>query len=287
MNTRWMYVLMDEPPADGGAGGQGGAGGEPSWYDSFQNQEVKDWLKSYDKAYPNPEAVAIKALNLERFVGAEKSGRGIVTPKPDAKPEEWQEFYKKVGGVPEKPEGYKLPDAMITDQMAQNFREYAHKIGMPPMFFDAALNWYNEQMEGGEKKFMAELEAQSEKDFTELKQEWAGVEYDKNVELGRRAAEKFIPHANREELADTMTKIEGALGTKATMKLWASIGAALGEDHFEGGQGTGGGGGMSPEGAKVRIAELKRDIAWQGRFSSGDLEAKTEWERLHKIAYGG
>ena len=140
--NKFLRVLMDQAGGEGGEGGGagGGAGGEGggasgAWYDSFQDVGVKDWLKSYNDAYPNPEAVAQKAYNLERFVGAEKSGRGVITPKKDAPAQEWQEFYRKVGGVPEKPDGYKLPEEFASDAMAANFREYAHKNAMPPMFF--------------------------------------------------------------------------------------------------------------------------------------------------------
>lgn len=140
--------LFDELPGDGGQGGGGmpPAGGTPpvggtppAWYDGFKNPEVKEWIGGQANAYPDPEAVATKALNLERFISAEKSGRGVVMPKADAKPEEWAEFYKKVGGVPEKPDDYKMsanikPEVltqMEADPMVKAFREHAHKSGTP------------------------------------------------------------------------------------------------------------------------------------------------------------
>lgn len=293
--------LMEETGAEGtpGAGAASGdqqqsAGGK--WYDSFQDPTTKEWLSAYGDAYPTPEALATKAYNLEKFVGADKAGRGVVMPKQDAKPEEWQEFYKKVGGVPEKPDGYKLPStvdqnmaaALNADPMVAAFKEHAHKTGMPPVFFESAMEWYVNAAKGKEQNFADEFSAKAEQDILDLKAEWKGVEFDKNTELGRRASKQFIPHETQDEFEDKLTRIEGALGTKETLKLFASIGAAMGEHGFEGGDGGGGmSGGMSPESARVRISQLKGDSSFAAKLASGDTAARTEWDTLHKLGYGG
>lgn len=292
--------LMEETPGDNGGGGGGGGtppppSGGAAWYDSFQDQGTKEWLKAYGQAYPNPEAVATKAYNLEKFVGAEKAGRGVVMPKADAPPEEWQSFYKKVGGVPEKPDGYELPKGidsnmattLSTDPMVAAFREHAHKSGMPPMFFQSAMEWYVNTAMSKEQGMVEEFSAKAEQDILDLKNEWRGVDFDKKTELGRRAAQQFIPHANESEFEDKITRIEGALGTKETLKLFASIGEALGEHGFEGGEGNGNIGGMSPEVARIRISQLKSDSAFAAKLASGDVTARTEWDTLHKIGYSG
>lgn len=290
--------LMEEIPNDGAAGA--GAAGTPpagggAWYDSFQDQNTKEWLKAYGQAYPNPEAVATKAYNLEKFISAEKAGRGVVMPKADAPAEEWQSFYKKVGEVPEKPDGYELPKdidanmaaAMNADPMVAAFREHAHKSGMPPMFFKSAMEWYVNTAMSKEQGMVEEFSAKAEQDILDLKNEWRGVEFDKKTELGRRAAKQFIPHADMAEFEDKISRIEGALGTKETLKLFATIGEALGEHNFEGGEGTGSVGGMSPEAARIRISQLKGDSTFAAKLASGDIAARTEWDTLHKAGYGG
>jgi len=286
-----FYILMDQ--AGDGTGGSGGAGSPPpgspppasAWYDNFQDPGVKDWLKSYGDAYPNPEAVALKALNLEKFVGADKAGRGVIAPKSDAKPEEWTEFYKKIGGVPEKPDGYKMPESLANDPLMTKFRDHVHKSGIPPMFFDSIVSWYDAEAQAQQQAIIAEFERNADKDMADLKSEWAGPEYDKNVELGRRAARQFLPHENPEQLSELITKIEGAIGTKATMKMWAAIGAGVGEHEFIGGDGGGGMGGMSAEAARMRIQQLKSDPDFVANFSAGSANAKAEWEKLHRIGY--
>jgi hypothetical protein len=270
-----------------GAGGQGGEGqqGAPgAWYDSFKGEDVKGWLKSYNDAYPDPEAVATKAFNLEKFLGADKAGRGVIVPKADSKPEEWSEFYRKVGGVPDSADKYPLSPEFKTDPMFKSFAEHAHKAGMPPVFFETAAKWYQEEMTKLAGQTTTSFEAAADKDIQDLKVEWAGPEYDKNIEMGRRAARAFIPHDNPEQLAEAISKIEGALGTKATLKLWANIGASVGEHSFVDG-GNSGGFGMSPEAARTRIAELKRDSGFLAKISGGDADSRAEWDRLHKLGY--
>lgn len=254
------------------------------WYEGFKDQPTKDWLTAYKGAYPDAEAVALKALNLEKFIGAEKSGRGVIAPKPDAKPEEWQAFYKKIGGVPEKPDGYTLPEALAKDPMAVKFRDFAHQAAMPPVFFDAAMKFIATEGGAAAQSQLDDFDKRAEADMVDLRNEWKGLKYDENVELGRRAAKAFIPHKDAADLETTMTRIEGAIGTKMTMKLWAAIGGAIGEHTFVNAEGQGvNTGGLTPEAARLRVAELQRDPEWSKRFVAGGADEKMEWEKLHKV----
>lgn len=289
------FRLMEgEGGAGGGGGGGGGEGGKgtggaaPAWYDNFQDQGAKDWLKANSDKYPTAEAVTSKAINLEKLLGVDKTERGVIVPKDDADPKEWQTFFKKVSKAPDAVDGYKVPDNYKDNQTVDSFRKFAHENGMPPMIYNAVVDWYTKLDADAGNKAIAEFEAEADRQMNELKSEWAGVEYDKNIELGRRAAKQFIPHANKDELANTLNSLEGVMGVKNTFKFLANIGKALGEHAFEGGEGDGGGGGdMSPEAARVRIDQLKRDQDWQKRFIAGGAEEKAEWTRLHKLATGG
>jgi len=290
-----LNVLMDEAPPGDGTGGGGGGGGDGGaakpWFDTFQDQGVKEWVASYKDAYPSPEAMALKAWNLEKFVGADKAGRGVIVPKPEAKPEEWQAFYKKVGGVPEKPDGYvvhsdpKIAAELAADPLIVQFREQAHKMGMPPQFLKGAVEWYVGAMKGLQETQHAGLDQKAEADIAALHTEWQGTKYDENVELGRRAAKMFIPHDKPEQMQEILNKMEGALGTKFTLQMWASIGQGLSEHGFVADPMNTGGGAMTPEGARLKINELKKDENWSKRFATGDVEAKKEWDLLHRVAY--
>lgn len=275
-----------------------GAGtGEKPWYDTaVKDPEAKAWIESYKGAYPDVDSVVRKAYNLEKFVGAEKAGRGVIVPKPDATAEEWAAFNKQVFKVPEKPDGYAMPqgvdatvaEAVKADPMWGKFQTLAHKIGMPVSHFNEVLSFFMNESKGHNDTEYAKLEQQADAEVAALKNEWPGVEYDKNVELGRRAAASFVPHKSKEELTDIITKMEGALGTGMTLRLWAAIGKGMGEHEGVMGEGQGDTGGvMSPEAARVRIDALKKDAAWGAKYANGDADAVAEFTRLHKIAYPG
>jgi hypothetical protein len=256
------------------------------WYEGFKDPQVKEWLAAYKGAYPNPEAVAQKALNLEKYMGAEKAGRGLIVPKPDSKPEEWQAFWRKVG-APEKPDQYKLPEGLDKDPGMVELRDHAHKLGVPAQLFEGLTGFLVDKIKATDDNDDAEFAARSEKEMNELRQEWKGVEFDRLSELGRRAATAFVPHKNADELEGTLTRIEGAIGTKAMMKLWANIGKAIGEHGFVGGDLPSPDGGMTPAQARIRIADLKRDKEFAAKLAARNTEAMTEWDKLNKIAVQG
>lgn len=263
-----------------------------AWYKTFKDEPTKAWLHSYKGAYPDPEAVAAKAMNLEKFVGVEKSGRGVIIPKEDDKPEVWQAFWKKVGNVPEKADGYKLPASLKPEMVAElekdpmigKFREHALKHAVPPAHFQAMLEWYANETAGMREQGIANIERDSSADHLKLKTEWK-QDYDKNIELGRRAAHQFVPAADAKERSELIHKIESVLGTERTFKMFQAIGAGLGEHAFVQGAGDGGGG-LTPEGARVKIDELKKDKEWTAKMINGNVEHKAEWDRLHRIAFG-
>jgi hypothetical protein len=253
------------------------------WYESFKDPQVKEWLTAYKGAYPNPEAVAQKALNLEKFVGAEKAGRGLIVPKPDAKPEEWLAFWRKAG-APEKPDQYKLPAGMEKDEGLIKMRDHAHSLGVPASLFEGLTGYLVEQIRTKDDESAAEYEERAGREMAELQAEWKGVEFDRRSELGRRAATAFIPHKDKDELEDVLTRIEGAIGTKRTMKIWAAIGEAIGEHGFVGGDLPTIDGGMTPAQARLEIAALKKDDAFGKKLMAKDAEAIAQWNKLHKIS---
>lgn len=261
------------------------SGTDQPWHANFENKDVSAWVASFGDSYKTPESIAVKAYNLEKLLGADKAGRAVVPPKADAKPEEWSAFYRKHMGAPEKPEGYVLSDTFKDSKVHQEFRNFAHGIGMPASMFQQQLAWIDAQQKANVTAHEARIEAQADKEMLELQTEW-GVEYDRKAELGRRAARAFIPHEDDEGLEDTLAAIEIAIGTKATMNLFAAIGAGLGEHAFVTGSGPARQGGMTPEAARLRIKELRADQAWVKKYSAGDADAKIEWDKLHRVGYG-
>lgn len=257
--------------------------GKGPWYGGFKDKDVMKWVETYGKAYPDPEAMALKAWNLEKFVGAEKAGRGIVLPKADAKDEEWLPIMRKLG-APEKVDGYKLPKELADDPAAMRMRDMAFKMGMPSRMFDGLMGHIGTELKTiGDAQFK-EFEAKSKAELDATLAEW-GTNVDAKQEAGRRAAAQFIPHNNKEELQATLTRMEGALGTGFMMKFWASIGEAIGE-HGRVNEEDGQTSVSTPAGARLRIAELKKDAGFAKKLLDGDVDAKAEWDKLHKLGHG-
>lgn len=277
-----------QPPGEGDKSGQPPAG---TWYDSFKDAETKEWLKAYGTAYPDAESVARKARHLEQFVGADKAGRGIIVPKPDAKPEEWRAYYAKAG-LPEKPDGYKLSEALAKDPVMTRFRDHAHKIGVPAPLFDGVASFIEAEMKSATDAQTAEFQKRSDKEMADLETEW-GTNFDANTTIAQRAVKAFIPVPPNTPPAealkmrkDTMNKLEGALGTRFVMNFFKSIGEALGEHKFVDADGVVDTGGMTVEAAKNEINLLKKDKEFGSKLMAKDAEATKKWGDLHRIAFG-
>jgi len=247
---------------------------QETWYSGLPEEtrgmvEVKGWK--------GPEDAIQSYMNLEKMLGADKAGRGLVMPKDDADPTEWGQFYDKLGR-PTSPEDYKLP---IPEGQDPGFAKMAagkfHELGITAKQAESLAEWWNNN---SQEMYQAHVNAQmqsAEMEMKALQSEW-GKEYDANIENARRATRQFgIPE-------QTLSKIEDAIGTREMMKLFSNIGKGLGEDSFVDGSRPSGMG-MSPEAARVRLGQLKGDKDWSAKYLSGNADAKAEMDRLMRLAY--
>lgn len=221
--------------------------------------------------------------NLEKLIGFEKAGRTLVMPKDDATPEERAAFFQKLG-VPEKADGYKLPEALAQDPVAQKFRDIAHKSGMLPKQFEESLAFVTAEAQAIQAQQQQQRAALGEQDMSALKGEW-GAKYDANIELAKRAATQFIPAKDAAERQQVLEKIEDAIGTGQMLRFFAKIGEGLGEHQVHSSGDPGSFGAMTPAAAKARIESLKSDKEWSAAYLKGDASKKAEMERLIKFAY--
>lgn len=198
-------------------------------------------------------------------------------PGDDATPEQMAEFYKALGR-PEKAEDYGIaaPDG-VDGGFAKDAAAWMHEAGLNAKQANALAGKWNEYVAAQQAAAEQQFQVQAENDMATLQKEW-GQNYDRNIELARRAARGFGVDQ------PSLDKIERAIGTKGLMSMFANIGQGLGEHSFEG-NGNANPFGMTPEAARVRIQDLKADKAWRDKFLAGDAEAKSEWDRLHRIGY--
>ena len=244
------------------------------WY-SQMSEEARGFVQT--KGWQSPDDVVQSYTNLEKLLGADKAGRGVIMPKEDAAPEEWGKFYDRLGR-PASPDDYKLPVPQgDTGQFAKVAANKFHELGITAKQAQSLAEWWNSQSQEMQTSQMNQQAQNSEMEMQVLQSEW-GKEFDANIEAARRATRQFgVEEAMLE-------KIENAVGTREMLKLFANIGKGLGEDAFIDSDKSAGFG-MSPEAARVRIAQLKGDKDWSAKYLSGNADAKAEMERLMRAAY--
>lgn len=246
------------------------------------------------KGWTGPEQVLESYVNLERIVGLERGGQAdriMVRPGDKATPEEIQEFIGKATGgyVPKDAAGYgfKAPEGMDAT-LINEAADWALKAGMPaPM----AQKFIGEAI-AAETARVAEFQAASEKDITDLTKEW-GKDFDNNAELARRGWGVVTEKTGI--TADQLTKFEIIFGTGATMKMMHLFGQGLTEmpgagASLPGMPGAGGGFRMTAEAAQAKITELHGNSDFMARYLSPNpmmrQKAIEEMEGLQKIVSG-
>jgi hypothetical protein len=257
----------------GNPAGAAPAGQQAPWYQEFP-EDVRGFVEN--KGWKGPTDAISGYINLEKFLGADKAGRGLVLPKDENSPE-WDQVYDRLGR-PKSPADYKLPiPDNDTGEFAKVAAETFHKLGLTSKQAAALTEWYNTE---SQEKLGAQMEQsfqKSEVELSELQREW-GPQFDANVAAGQRAAAALGIDP------DTLSKIENVVGTKQLLKAFTDIGKMMAEDSFVEGEGNTKFG-VSPEAARARIRDLQSDREWTSKYLGGNADAKAEMQRLMRIAY--
>lgn len=209
----------------------------------------KDFVSN--KGWKSGDDAITSFQNLEKLVGADKAGRTIVLPK-DANDAEGIKAFRAKLGVPEKPEDYKLPvpegdDAAFAGKAAEWFLKH----GVPREAAVGIMSDMNAFFHEMLKNDTATLQAESDRQLTELKTKW-GDKFDQNSELARR----FL-RANGWDDA-YIKRYEETFGTADMLSRFHNFGSKMGEHAFAEGDKGGGGFGITPAAAKQQIAELRQ-----------------------------
>ena len=261
-------------PAPGA--GDGGAAAPQDWTAAFDDG-TRGFIQT--KGWKSPADVLGSYQNLEKLMGADKAGRGVVLPKDDAGADEWGQFYNRLGR-PENPDGYKLPlPEGDSGTFAKQAAAWFHEAGLTTKQAEALASKWNEFTGSTMQAQQAEFEQKAAIDLQELQKSW-GDKFEQQAELARRARREA-------GLSDEEGQaIERALGLKKAAEVFAFLGKQFAEAPVKGGEGAPAGRfGGTPEDAKARIAALKKDQGWTARYLNGDADARAEFERLHRIAY--
>lgn len=246
-----------------------------TWYSGIQNEdlrgyaELRNW-KSVDDAVESYR-------NLEKFLGADKAGRGLVLPGEDATPDAWNEVFTKLG-KPATPDDYKLevPEGQPAE-FAKNASSWMHEANLTTQQAQALSAKWNEYITAQNLAQQEALTKAIEADQAELQREW-GKDYHRRVDLAQRAKR------GAGVSDDEVVKILSAIGEKRMTEIFYNFGQGLSEDSFVAANDMNSG--MSRSAALSRLEEMKKDTAFMQKLFNNDILAKEEFHRLHRHAYG-
>lgn len=259
------------------SGGASSTGVNPGLSQDWTSN-LNDSHKAYvqQKGFKDPVSVLDSYINMEKLLGVPQD-RLLKLPTKSDDPA-WGDVYNKLGR-PMDPKEYKIEvpqgmDAKFADWARSTF----HELGITKDAGEKlAAKWNGFQSEAQK----AQTEAYTQKVTQEnenLKKDW-GMAYDQNINIAKSAASAFGLDGQ------TIDKLEAAMGFAGTMKFLSSIGEKIGEGKFiSGGAGQSFGGALTPEQARGRIQNLRQDPDFVNRYVKGDMAAREEMERLHRMA---
>lgn len=226
--------MSDEVAAggNGGASGEEGAGGgaadQLAWMNDFT---AEDKTVVAAKGWTKPADIMMGYRNLEKMVG----GKSLAAPNL-AEPErlgEWEGW--KALGVPDAPEGYEIkrPELAAGLEWDEAFEKQAREWGVmakvPPHAMQGFVDLFAARMNGMIGQVHAQTADARTRTEAELKSEW-GKDYDQNVELARQAARHYGKIGDED-----LDRLDGILGSKGLMQLFADVGRMNAEASLVGG----------------------------------------------------
>lgn len=260
--------------------------GKP-WFDGkVTDAEVIGHIqtKGWDKK--TADEVAIEAIiahrAAEKLIGAPATEM-VRIPKADAAEADMKAFWQKLDAGAEAKDydlsTIKRADGSALDEKLTSTIQAAAVANLVPkakvLGFAAAIV---KHLDGETAEKLAVDTAALAADKAKLDASW-GVNKEVNLFVAKQAAAKLgiAPEA--------IAALEGQIGYAAVMEMMRTIGTKIGEDRFVSNPGPGGGSNtvMSKEQAVSRLAELKADKAYVGRYMAGGAAEKREMEALNLL----
>jgi hypothetical protein len=241
----------------GSTGSEVGAVATPSTTSQGWKAGIREDLRSsplLQKFEDNPQGLekAIEShANLEKLLGHEK----VPIPKDVNDVEGWNRFSKAMG-IPDKAEGYGLPDVDASNYPGlefnkNEFAEIAHSLKLTPAQAKGLWESYTSRTMESYQNSMAEHKKNLEGTVTKLKSEW-GDAFQQNVELGQMVINKFSAD---QEMNDYLTTV--MTQDPRGIKFLAKIGDQFAENkvgEFGIKRFT-----LAPEQAREEISKIVRD----------------------------
>lgn len=262
--------------------GSATAAGATSWKSALRT-DLKDspFSQKFDDTPDGLNKAMESYGNLEKLLGHEK----VPIPKDVNDIEGWNRFSKAMG-IPDKAEGYGLPDAVIPEDMAKNgltldknqFAEIMHAHKVHPSAVKGIWETYQKVNVDAYNKAMTAQKESLTKTVNTLRGEW-GDAYQTNVELGQMVINKFSPDKETNDFLTTVMSQD-----PRAIKFLAKIGDQFAENkvgEFQMKRFT-----MAPDEAMEEITKIKRDMNGPymnqaGKFT--DREHQAAIDRVNQL----
>lgn len=285
-------------PAPGGTPGAGSPGtgappggtpltGQPGGTPITQPGGLDDWRASLPADLQSSpviqntksiESLAQQLVAAQQMVGADK----IALPSEGADQQQWDVFFEKLGR-PAKADGYGLEvksENFNAEQIgATAFADAAHKAGLSKSQAQQMFDWYVGATDN-ELVALDESTAKAHEDaMLGLRTEF-GAALDQELGAALKAVEAF----GGQELKDILES--SGLGNDPTMiRAWIKVGKAMGEDTLGPGvQRLNSQGGLSPQEAKLRLAEIDKQLMTMDKMDPARAGLVEEKARIADMA---
>jgi len=300
MSTGGIPAVNGGAPAVGGDAGGGGVpwsgvgegqtwevGGKPWFEAAISEPDIREAIAA--KKYAHPGVLAKSYVELERTVASRDDSKTIRIPDANAKPEDWDAVYTKLGR-PVNPDGYKEVKwgENADPKMVEFASKLAFKLGLSPKAAEGimATEW-NNFVKGFDAEAIKANSTANEQALANLQAEWKG-DFDGNRARGLQVMQAL----NKAGFSDQdMAAVEKVTGIAPVVKLLATIGKLSGEGNFLDNQGNGGPtdpANMTQDQAKAEITKRTADAEFQKTYMTanapGHQEALALMEGLYKKA---
>jgi len=245
-------------------------------------EDLSAWAGEQKFAGVSDALISQRALMRMKGVPPEQLLR--LEPGWDADPEKAAAVYARTGR-PEKPDGYELPNIPVAEggfDLTPGFRTKAHELGLSARQAKGLAEWFTgTSSEFGTQRSQA-LELRDTQEELALKAEWGGA-FEENIGAGKRAWASVAKAAGLD--SKDVDSLQQSLGYSKVMKLFASMGRALGEHEPVGGEPELAFG-MTPAVAAQKADEIGRELRGMDRSDPRYATKLDEMMRYRSMSTG-
>lgn len=209
---RWLQIFMEGEGASGGQGDQGGSSGGSSGAGGGEgggqalslraqlasqlDEGERGGFSKWADTYTDDKSFVLGAFNMRQQFDAR-----VPVPAKDAKPEEFDKFYQRVGKPPEAKaykyerngeDGKPIKLADADQARLEAWKEHVHKYHYTQEQFDGGVKFFEEDSARQEQATIEMLDHAQDSSAKAMKAKW-GPDYELNLAAAKDGGLAFAP----------------------------------------------------------------------------------------------